>query len=433
MAPTGTKADGENAMEFMLELLPWLLAMLVLIFASAFFSSSEAALFSLRPRDRTAMGEGGRAQRAAIHLLEDPERLLSAVLFWNLATNMIYFAIASIVGIQIERSSGSTASASFAFGALLTIIFLSEMLPKSLAVLRPRRLATLLSLPLALTVRAADPLMPVLRLSMTLSQRLLWPRFAAETYLHVSDLERAIELSTSDAKLVEQERAMLRNIVALSSIRAEEWMRPRTQFLIFRPPVSLTDLNGKMTPSGYLLVSEHDTDEVASALNLREVSELPRNHLEHLASEVGYVPWCATVGDALDNMLKSDREVVAVVNEHGESIGILTFEDVLDSVFTYNPSRSKRLLDRNPIHPLSPDVWLVAGVTSLRRLSRLLEVELPESKSVTVAGVIQETLQRLIQDGDECHWGPFHFRVLEAPQRGHAVIEMHHRRGEVRE
>ena len=59
-----------------------------------------------------------------------------------------------------------------------------------------------------------------------------------------------------DTPLIEQERATLRNIVMLSDIRAEEWMRPRTQFVTFRPPVSLADLQGKMTPSGYLLITE---------------------------------------------------------------------------------------------------------------------------------------------------------------------------------
>jgi len=408
----------------MIELLPWLLAMLALIVCSAFCSSSEAALFSLRPRDRAAMLHGGPGQRTAVSLLDDPERLLSAVLFWNLVVNMIYFALASIVGIRVEAMYGSSGSAAFALGALLMIIFFSEMLPKSLAVLRPKGLSAMLSLPLAAVVRAADPLMPMLRIAMTLSQRLVWPKFSSEPYLHISDLERAIELSTDDAQLVEQERAMLQNVVLLSSIRAEEWMRPRTQFVSYRPPIALADLKGSMTPSGYLLVTEHDSDELALSLNLRNVSELPQEGLEHLAQEIGFVPWCATVGDALDMMLRHDYEVIAVVNEYGETIGVLTFEDVLDSVFTFNPSRSKRLLDRNPIHPLSPNVWLVAGVTSLRRLSRLLNLELPSSKSVTVAGVLQETLQRLIQDGDECDWGPFHFRVLEAPERGHAIIEM---------
>jgi CBS domain containing-hemolysin-like protein len=154
------------------------------------------------------------------------------------------------------------------------------------------------------------------------------------------------------------------------------------------------------------------------------VSELPEEHLEYHVEPVIYVPWCTTVADVWERMQRRDREVAAVVNEIGETIGILTSEDLLDTLFTYSPSRSKRLLDRNPIHYLAPGRWLVAGVTSLRRLARYLKTDLPASKSVTIGGVVQETLQKLAGVGDVCEWGPFRIRVLEAPHRGHMLLEL---------
>ncbi len=399
--------------------------MFVLIIGSAFFSASEAALFSLSAKDRRRLLTGSGAQRLAAQLLEDPDRLLSAVLFWNLVINVAYFAIVAIAGIQLERQSvRQPAAVAFSTAALLLIIFFSEMVPKSLAVLMARKLAGPISIPIAVAVRLVDPLMPALRLANTLSQRMIWPRFRPELQLEVSDLERAIELSTTDAELVEQEQAALQNIVLLSDIRVDEWMRPRTQFQTFRPPVSLSDLGGQMPPSGYLLVTEPDTEEVAAAIHLKELFDVPAEHLEFHAEPVVCVPWCATVADALQSMQTKNRQVAAIVNEYGETIGILTFEDILDTVFTYSPSRSKILLDRKPIHDLADGMWLVAGVTSLRSLSRYLELDLPRSKSVTIAGVIQEMLGRLARAGDECNWGPFRLKVLEAPERGHLLIEL---------
>jgi CBS domain containing-hemolysin-like protein len=413
-------------MNILLELLPWLIAMVFLIGCSGFFSASEAALFSLRLRDRELLASGGSSQQMAARLLSDPDRLLGAILFWNLVVNMIYFAIVSVISLRLERDPaiGHIYPAVFAAISLLTIIFFSEMLPKSVGVLINRRLAGLMGAPLALTVRVLDPMMPTLRLVNLLSRRLIWPGFKREPYLEVSDLERAIALSTSDAKLVAQEQTALRNIVLLSDIRVDEWMRPRTQFLTFRPPVSLADLNGQMTPSGYMLITEPDSEEVESAIHLKELFDVPRVRLEHYAEPVFYVPWCATVADALQEMQRRNRQVAAVVNEYGETCGILTFEDILDTVFNYSPSRSRMLLDQKPIHDLGPDMWLVAGVTPLRRLSRYLNLALPVSKNVTVGGVIQERLGKLVEEDDVCDWGPFRMKVLEAPQRGHMLIEL---------
>jgi CBS domain containing-hemolysin-like protein len=73
---------------------------------------------------------------------------------------------------------------------------------------------------------------------------------------------------------------VLQNIVLLSDIRVDELMRPRTRFLSFRPPVSLSDLEGKVPPSGYLLVTEPDSEEVVAAITLGSLSNVPTEHLD---------------------------------------------------------------------------------------------------------------------------------------------------------
>jgi putative hemolysin len=408
----------------LIEQLPWLVAMGVLILASAFCSSSEAAWFYLRHSDRREMAQGNRAQRIAAALLDDPDRLLTAILFGNLLANLAYFTISSIIGLQLQRQGHSTLAGSFTVGSLMLLIALGEMLPKSLGVLVPRTLATWFAVPLAMVVRLIDPALPVFRTAITLSRRLIWPDFQSEPYLRVGDLERAVKLSTSDAALLEQEQTILQRIVLLSEIRADELMRPRTQFTALRPPVSLADLKGPVASTGYLLITELDTDEVALAVDLATLSSVPAEHLEFSAQAVVCVPWCATVAATLEAMRQRDRRVAAVVNELGETIGVLTFDDILDTIFTRQPSRSQRLLKRVPIRCHAPGVWHVTGMTSLRRLVRHFNVSRPPSQSVTVAGVVQETLQRFPEPGDVCRWGPFQFRVLETPDHGQLIVEL---------
>ena len=218
-------------MDALLQIWPWLAAMLVLIGGSAFFSGSEAAFFCLRWSDMRRLSKGNTAGQIAAGLLHDPDRLLSAVLFWNLVINVSYFAIASIAALRIsdDERGGATYAALFSLGALLTIIFFSEMLPKSIAVLSPRRIASFISIPLAVSVRVIGPLMPLMSTINLLSRRLIWPSFEPEPYMEVSDLEQAIQLSTTDAALLEQEQRVLENIVQLSETRVDELMRPRVQ------------------------------------------------------------------------------------------------------------------------------------------------------------------------------------------------------------
>jgi len=405
--------------------MPWLLpAMACLVLSSGFFSASEAALFMLNAQDRRQLAIGSRADQIAARLLRDPDRLLTAVLFWNLLINITYFALVSIACLRLEANAAATDAGVFAFVALMAIILFSEMLPKSIGLILSRRLTRLVAVPVAASVRLIGPLLPVFRVANLLSLRVLWPRFKPEPYLEVTDLERAVELSTTDVSILEQERAVLQNIVSLSEMRADELMRPRTRFMTFSPPVSLDDLAGQKPPSGYILVTEHDSEEVAGAIPLKQLYSIPGKQIEHHAEKVIYVPWCATVGDTFDQMRARDRNVAAVVNEHGETIGILTRDDILDTIFSVEVSRSERLLKQSPIQPADDGTWRVTGMTTIRRLSREVEASLPETNNITVAGVVQESLGRLPAAGDRCTWGPFEFEVLEVPDQGHLVLKM---------
>jgi CBS domain containing-hemolysin-like protein len=404
--------------------LPWLAAMGMLVVASAFFSCSEAALFYLNRQDRRAFAKGTRAQRVTARLLDDPDKLLTSVLFWNLMVNVAYFTIASILGLKTEDNVGGTEAATFAVSALLVMIFFSEMIPKSLGVLHASRLAMLLGPPLSVAVQASNRLMPVFQVANRLSRRVLWPGFQGEPYLEVADLERAVHMSSSNAALVEHERAVLQNVLQLSNLRAEEVMRPRTRFLAFRPPLSMEHLQGQVPPSGYVMVTEPDSDEVAGAIPICQMSHLPEHHLERYAEEVIYVPWSTNVAHVLETMRQRDLRVAAVINEFGETIGILTSEDILGSIFSDGFSRVDRWLERKPIVELRPGVWRVTGSTNLRRLSRYFQTPLPETHRVTVAGMVQEVLERLPESGDQGDWGEFHFEVVEATQNGRLIVEL---------
>ena len=218
-------------------------------------------MFSLRRAQRRELGKGGHAAQAVARLLDDPDRLLTAVLFWNLLINLSIFTIGSIISLEMKRRATPRTPAPSPWARSWRSSSSARCLPKSLGVLQPQRLAAWLAVPLAAAVRAVGPLLPVFRMVALLSRRLLWPNFQPEPYLHVRDLERAVRLSGADATLVEQEARVLESVVMLSDIRAEELMRPRTQFVSYHPPVMLGRPEG---PAADGRISAGDGDAAAT-------------------------------------------------------------------------------------------------------------------------------------------------------------------------
>ena len=404
-------------------ILPWLAPMVALMLMSAFFSGSEAALFSLRAKDRRALARGPIGGRVAVKLLDDPENLLSAVLFWNLLVNMTYFAIAAIVGAKLEQSGGAVVVI-FTVLSLIALIFFGEMLPKSIAVLNPRRFSQFVGPPLVLAVKLLSPVLPLVRVINTAARRLLWPGFMPEKDLEVADIERAIELGTGDAALAARERAALRQLVQLASTRVDEWMLPRSHLRLQRPPISKVSLAEGIPQSGYLLIAEPDSEEIIASIAIRTLRPSQMDALETAAEPVIYVPWSATVADTFDALHAADRSVAAVVNEYGDTIGVLTIDVILEGILRLHAGRPPEDGSEAHFEVVSSGVWRVSGMMSVRRLAEHLGAPPPESRNVTIAGLMQEENQRFPRVGDWCRWDRFRLEVVEAVQRGQVRIEI---------
>ena len=256
--------------------LPGALAMLGLVVVSGFFSGSETALFYLSRDELRAFHIGKPRERLAAKLLQDPDRLLTAVLFWNLVVNLTYFTISIVVAWQLERAGHPAAAGLFGFLSLCGIIVFGEVLPKSLAISARKSMASTVSYPLAVAVRAVDPIAPYWRTITILLRRTFWAKFRAEPYLDTDDLEKAVEATELSETLIRQERQLLHNVLDLSEIPTEEAMRPRGSYLTFEAPVHLADLNGQVPPSGYLLLVEPGTDSIDRAGPLVNFSVFPQ-------------------------------------------------------------------------------------------------------------------------------------------------------------
>jgi len=403
-------------------------AMTVLMACSAFFSASEAALFYLTREDRERLAHGNRSQQRVVQLLGRSERLLTSILFWNLVINITYFALASRVGLTLEKQGHSREAGLFTVASILGIILCSEMLPKNLAVLWPRKLSTLVSLPLATATRVLDPIIPMLRGVNRISLRTLLPNFERESYLDLRDIERAITLSTPDKSLARQEELVLHQIVSLTEITAEELMRPRLELTVYEPPVTLECLQQNPPKGDYVLVAEPGSEEVAGVLPVAQLGDAPPNSINDYCEQAEYVPWSATGAATLDMLRSSASGVVVVVNEHGETIGIVTFDDLLHLLFANPTLHTVSRAASQSIEPIEQGDfaggWRVPGATTLRRLGKHLKLDLPAIKSVTVAGMLQEHLQRLPEVGDQVEWAECRFHVIESNRPGMMSVEL---------
>ncbi len=403
-------------MSSLTEAWPWLVAMCVLILLSALFSGSEAALFSLQQRGRRRLARSGVGGKIAAELLTEPEHLLSAILFWNLLINMTYFAITAIVGGRLEADpqAGGSAAVVFTIASLVTIIFFSEMLPKSVAVMGPLRFSILVGPPLAVAVTIVDPILPTIRTLNLLARRLVWPSFEPEPEIDLADIARAIELGTHDAALIQRERDAMKAVVEMANTRVSEGelMRPRAQLRFSPTPLDRSVLVDGGPPGGYLLVTDPQGKQITGAIAVHRLRPSQIDDLNDAVDPVIYVPWSARVSQVWDELNEEDCGVAVIVNEFGEAIGALSVDDILCRVL------------EAPIRQVETDRYRVRGSESLPLLAKRLAVALPEEGIATVAGYIQRQNERRPREGDTAVLDRYELRVVQQDDRV-TWIEVH--------
>lgn len=400
---------------------PGITAMVVLTVASGFFSGSETALFCLTRDEVRRMKTGSRIERLAAALLSEPDRLLTAVLFWNLVTNLSYFAASLLITRRLAEQNQTTLAGVFSAAAVGGIILFGEVGPKSVAVLFRKPLALWACVPLAVFVRVLDPVLPILGTLTGALRRAVWPGLEQEPYLDVEDIERAVDTSEGGGDLVLLEQKILQRILDLSDMTAEEVMRPRGTFPLLTPPVDLAPIRPIVATSDYLFFSPTSGEEVAvSVIPLHDVSSLPDQSVEREAEPIVYFPWCGHLADLLSLMRLKLCTAATIVNEYGEMVGVVTEDDLIDTLVNPTASRARRLLKREPIIHGEDGTIYVEGVTTLRYLAERLGFEHePDAESLlTVTGLLYDTLQRLPNVGDYCDWHGYRISVVRAAEKG---------------
>jgi len=379
------------------------IALFILILLSGFFSGSETALMTLnRYRLKSLADKGHKGAKLAINLLKRPDRLLGLILLGNNIVNIFAATIATIVALRLYGEVGLiVAPVALAF----IILIFAEVTPKTLAALKPEKLA----FPSAFVYTViATPLYPFVWLVNIFSNTLL--RLMG---IH-PDKETKQELSTDElrAVVIEAEHFMpqahsdmLLGILDLEQVSVEDIMIPRNEITGIDLNDDWTDIVHQITHSQRTRVPVfHDSiDNTVGVLHLRKVlnlfsrDELNMETLKGLIAPAYFIPAGTSLTRQLLNFQDNRRRSGLVVDEYGSIQGLVTLEDILEEIVgqftTDSPTRNLG------IHQQGDNTYLIDGNTHIRDINRTLNWKLPAKGPKTLNGLILEHMEIIPQTG----------------------------------
>jgi len=128
-------------------------------------------------------------------------------------------------------------------------------------------------------------------------------------------------------------------------------------------------------------------------------SEYDNVLVQSLMHEVIAVPEAARLTIVLTELRTHSTEMALVIDEYGGPAGIVTLEDIVEELVgeiedEYDPTESSEQTQT------APGVWVISGTSRPDEIERATGLELPDGEYDTVAGLVLDRLERLVEVGD---------------------------------
>jgi len=363
------------------------IGMLALVACSGAISGTETAYFSLAPSRLEAIRADNRDRIGAllVDLLDRAPRLLLVILILNNVINIAYFALASWWAAQHDHTPAIAGT--IAIAALVALIIFGEILPKVLASGRPEGYARVMAGPMWLVHT-------LLALPCVVIERLLG-RFldeeAAVGGVSAEELKMVIERSRDSGVVSELVHDRLIEIVDLSSTPAGGAMTHRIDVPAIRHQASHEEAVAALReqPGPYLLVTDEE-DNCTGLLSAQAL--LKGGRPSKRMDKPLFIPEGAQLAQVLDLFKHSHRSAGVVVDEYGDTLGLLTLAHLANEL------------------QLGAASWRLPGLMALQAWEPLLE-ETDIAGCHTIGGFVAKLLGAVPQPGDRLLYHNLLFQV----------------------
>ena len=355
-----------------------------------------------RYRVKSLADKGHKGAQLAIKLLSRPDRLLGLILLGNNIVNIFAATIATIIALRLYGEIGLViAPIVLAF----VILVFAEVTPKTLAALKPEKLA----FPSAFVYTLiATPLYPFVWFVNIFSNTLLrligiHPEKHAGQELSADEL-RAVVIE-AEHFMPQAHSNMLLGILDLERVSVEDIMIPRNEVTGIDLNDNWSDIVHQITHSQRTRVPVfHDSiDNTIGVLHLRRVlnlfsrDELNMKTLKKLIKPAYFIPAGTTLTRQLLSFKDNRRRSGLVVDEYGSIQGLVTIEDILEEIVgqftTDSPTRNLG------IYKQKDDSYQIDGNTHIREINRFLNWSLPADGPKTLNGLILEHMEIIPKNG----------------------------------
>jgi putative hemolysin len=388
--------------------------LLIFLFCSGFFSSSEVALFSLSSMKVKAFKENPDPRKVLVaRLLASPRDLLVTIITLNIITNIM---IQNLTSGIFGEFSGWTLTVGLPLA--LTLIF-GEVVPKSIGMANNAAISYWVAPFLNFAQRIFLPIRKVLISVTNFISRFLFFFLKSEEDISFDELQHALRTSRHYGILNEDEAELVRGYLLLQDSQVKELMRPREEVLFYDLEEPLSKLIHLFVDRqcSRIPVCRESLDKVLGMISSRtyflhreEVQKTSDLHV--LLTKPWFVPEGMSAEALLHRMHSKEESLALVVDEYGSVSGLIALEDLVEKVVgeIADARDEKSRYTRS-----GEDIIIASGKLELSEFEEIFaQALLSENNMVTIGGWLTEQIGDIPKTGAKYSFQGFLFHVLGA-------------------
>ncbi len=377
-----------------------LIIIVLLVMISGFFSGSETGMMALNRYRLRHLAKKSRAAKRAEHLLARPDRVLGVILIGNTFANILASVLTTILA---GRWFGDFGVVMTTVVLTLFILLFSEVLPKTLAAIRPETFAFPATIPLQVLQALFYPLVFVLNMIVNAILSLFGVNVKDRKMMDplTSDELRSV-VRASGKSLNGSHKNMLLGVLDLEHATVQDAMVPRQNIMGIDLDDPWSKIFKQLQASSYskLPVYRDSIDHVLGIFHVRKAINFPEKckdpvaMLESLLERPYFIPETSSLQQQLIQFQRHSTHVALVVDEYGDIQGLVTVQDILEEIvgeFTDFSQPSAHAHTRE----MKDGSTLVDASMTIRDLNRDLNLNLPTDGPKTLSGLIVEYLEAI--------------------------------------
>jgi gliding motility-associated protein GldE len=406
----------------------WLVKLIILVIflaASAFFSGSEVALFSLDKRKIKKQFKSHSLKLKYIDsLIETPRRLLVTILIGNTVFNVAASIVAVTIAIEVAPLTGISEELAITIQIILLtmlILLFGELLPKVIASSNPVSFARVTVIPIywvgVIVYPFAETITELIKFtkSKVVSEK-------TTTVLSKDEITDLTEIGQEQGTLEEEEHELIKSIVSFKEIIAGEIMTPRVDIKAFSSDTDFKKVVDTINTTGHsrFPLYQEDLDQIKGILYAKDI--LPflndsKNHkpsdLSNIARKPMFVPKTKKINDLLREFQSQKIHIAVVVDEYGGTAGLITLEDIIEEVVGEIWDEYDKKEDA--IKVVDENKFIVLGKTSIDEVNETIgdEIISEESDFETVGGLVFKNAGSIPKEGYNFTIDNYKFTVKE--------------------